>query len=329
MWSSRCYRTKFSRWDGGSGVLVTRHWWRGWSENRTISGWHQERSQYTTRADWSIGEHSWGCMVAAQRAEVKNLVKQTEQQLVWDDMTPCHDNEYGEPEKQKPNGGFPHVAGERREDNQDGMSQGVERARAKDLSKSSTLWRQTWRKVAHVLAAQWCKRNGSSLSGAVKRVDRQRAMTNSASQTWKTLDPEEGKEKHEEYVQSQEKKTRAPQPGEREEHQEKNQAWQREAEDLERELDVRNDGGKLARSRNAEVVKEKCPQRRGNCGTEKYGHQEWERTERQERKEETLPGGGSEWDGEYARRGNEHAGIHGKRVRDRSGEVPSIAQEWT
>ena len=36
------------------------------------------------------------------------------------------------------------------------------------------------------------KRNGSSPSGAVKRVDRQRAMSNSASRlTWKMLDPEE------------------------------------------------------------------------------------------------------------------------------------------
>ena len=50
------HRTKFSRWDGGSGVFVTRHWSRGWSENRSNSRWHQERSQYTTHADWSIGE---------------------------------------------------------------------------------------------------------------------------------------------------------------------------------------------------------------------------------------------------------------------------------
>ena len=63
-------------------------------------------------------------------------------------------------------------------------------------------------------------------------------------------------------------RTRAPQPGEREEHQEKNQAEQRGAEDPEREGDVWNGGGKLARIRNAEVVKEKCQQRRGNCGTE-------------------------------------------------------------
>ena len=63
-------------------------------------------------------------------------------------------------------------------------------------------------------------------------------------------------------------RTRAPQPGEREEHQETNQAEQRGAEDLEQEGDAWNDGGKLARIRNVEVVKEKCPQRRGNCGTE-------------------------------------------------------------
>ena len=40
---------------------------------------------------------------------------------------------------------------------------------AKDWSESSTVWRETWRQVAHV-------RSDSSPSGAVKRVDRQRAM---------------------------------------------------------------------------------------------------------------------------------------------------------
>ena len=71
---------------------------------------------------------------------------------------------------------------------------------AKDWSESSTVWRETLRQVAHVLGAQCCKRNGTSPSGAVKRADRQRAMTNSASRpTWKTLDPEEEKGKHEEY----------------------------------------------------------------------------------------------------------------------------------
>ena len=69
-------------------------------------------------------------------------------------------------------------------------------------------------------------------------------------------------------------RARAPQPGEREEHQEQNQAEQLGAEDPEREGDVWNDGGKLARIRNAEVVKEKCPQRRGNGGTEQYGVRE-------------------------------------------------------
>ena len=68
-------------------------------------------------------------MFAAQRAEVKNLAKQTEQQLVLDDMTHCHENEYGEPEEQKPIGGAPDVAGQRSEDNQDGMRQGVESVR--------------------------------------------------------------------------------------------------------------------------------------------------------------------------------------------------------
>ena len=47
---------------------------------------------------------------------------------------------------------------------------------AKDWSESSTVWRETWRQVAHVLGAQSCKRSDSSPSGAVKRVDRQRAM---------------------------------------------------------------------------------------------------------------------------------------------------------
>ena len=41
-------------------------------------------------------------------------------------MTHCHDNECGDPEEQKPNGGAPNVAGERREDNLGGMRQGVE-----------------------------------------------------------------------------------------------------------------------------------------------------------------------------------------------------------
>ena len=45
---------------------------------------------------------------------------------------------------------------------------------AKDWSESSTVWRETWRQVAHVLGAQSCKTNDSSPSGAVKRVDRQR-----------------------------------------------------------------------------------------------------------------------------------------------------------
>ena len=51
-------------------------------------------------------------------------------------------------------------------------------------------------------------------------------------------------------------RARSPQPGEREEHQEKYQTEQREG-------DVWIDGGKLARIRNAVVAKEKCPQRRG------------------------------------------------------------------
>ena len=68
-------------------------------------------------------------MFAAQRAKVKNLAKQTEQQQVLDDVTHCHENEYGEPEEQKPIGGALDVAGERREDNQDGMRQGAERVR--------------------------------------------------------------------------------------------------------------------------------------------------------------------------------------------------------
>ena len=150
---------------------------------------------------WRKFVRLYGCSTEVRSEEP---IRANWQQLVWDDMTThCHDNEYGDPEEQKPIGGAPDVAGERREDNQDGMRQGVEKWReAQCGAKHGGRWLTSSRQ-------KWCKRNGSSLSGAVKRVDAQRPMTNSASRlTWKTLDPEEGKEKHEEYFYCLERKNK-------------------------------------------------------------------------------------------------------------------------
>ena len=77
---------------------------------------------------------------AAERSEVESRAEQTEEQPVCDDMTHCHDNDYGEPEEPQRGRGCEEranstnfsahqpeepqeVAGERREDNQDGMHQ--------------------------------------------------------------------------------------------------------------------------------------------------------------------------------------------------------------
>ena len=141
--------------------------------------------------------NSWGCVFTAHRTEVKNRAKQTEQELVWDDMTHCHDNWIRRPRRTEIKWRSSRW-GRRKKRRQSGWNASRSgMSEAKDWSESSTVWRETLRQVAHVLGAQSCKRNGSSPSGAVKSADRQRAMTNSASRlTRKTFDPEEGREKH-------------------------------------------------------------------------------------------------------------------------------------